>query len=83
MKRTDELRQELLKQNERALAAELLWAAAGKAFAAGIVLCVLIGGIFSEAVPGAVPLWQIIFAVLSLSIITGVVIRFIKIQKKL
>lgn len=70
-------------KDERALVEELLWAAAGKALAAGIVLCVFIAGIWSQAAPGAVPLWQIIFAVLSLSVITGVVICFIKIQKKL
>ena len=77
MKQTDAFRQELLKKNERALVEELLWAAAG------IVLCVLIAGIWSQAAPGAVPLWKIIFAVLSLSVITGVSIRFIQIQKKL
>ena len=83
MKQTDAFRQELLMKDERALVEELLWAAAGKSLAAGFVLCVLIAGIFSEATPGAVPLWQIIFAVLSISVITGVSIRFIQIQKKL
>lgn len=83
MKQADAFRQELLKKDERVLVEELLWAAAGKAFAAGIVLCVLIAGIWSQAAPGAVPLWKIIFAVLSLSVTTGVSIRFIQIQKKL
>lgn len=59
MKQTDAFRQELLMKDERALVEELLWAAAGKALAAGIVLCVFIAGIWSQAAPGAVPLWQI------------------------
>ncbi|HAP72226.1 MAG TPA: hypothetical protein DCQ39_00330 [Lachnospiraceae bacterium] len=83
MKQTDAFRQELLMKDERALVEELLWAAAGKSLAAGFVLCVFIAGIWSQAAPGAVPLWKIIFAVLSLSVITGVSIRFIQIQKKL
>ena len=37
MKQADAFRQELLKKDERVLVEELLWAAAGKAFAAGIV----------------------------------------------
>ena len=83
MKQTDAFRQELLMKGERPLVEELLAAAAGKSLAAGFVLCVFIAGIWSQAAPGAVPLWKIIFAVLSLSVITGVSIRFIQIQKKL
>ena len=83
MKQTDAFRQELLMKDERALVEELLWAAAGKSLVAGFVLCVFIAGIWSQAAPGAVPLWKIIFAVLSLGVITGVSIRFIQIQKKL
>lgn len=83
MQKLDGIRQELLEKDERALVEELLWAAAGKSLAAGFVLCILIAGIFSEAASGAVSIWQIIFAVLSISVITGVVIRFIQMQKKL
>lgn len=83
MQKLDGIRQELLEKDERALVEELLWAAAGKSLAAGFALCILIAGIFSEAASGAVPLRQIIFAVLSISVITGVVIRFIQMQKKL